>query len=613
MKEQTDKVIPVRRILIVLLSYLCVLSFAKINSLTNAINFYGGVYFGYNLGSIAIFVLSLFLLNRYMRTECVRRKVISSIGGTILGFSIVYGAYAHFVNDIFLSFGNSMLQVGCALGISVLTTPLVNELFILMERAQYWFAEEAVRGEVVSKKRALRFYLLAWMGIFLTFVPVFLNEWPGNFIYDAPYQIQNVVTGDLSTHHPLAHTLLMGEAYKWGERIGNVAAGFQLYTLLQMLVLSSAMAYAVLYIYKKTKNKCIWMAALLWFILFPLHMLFSITATKDVLFAAFFLYFMIFIIRYYMDKEPFRWYSYAGMISSGILALLYRNNMKHVLLLVGIWTILYTKGKSRKLISASVFVTMYLLAQIINNGLIQAVNAAEDSDVYRESLSVPLQCLARVACYRGHELDEMLYEEICLYIPADKISQYNPYISDPIKNDANEQLLKDNMGNFIKLFIKVGLEYPDEYFESIVTNTMGYWYPLEQGDYVSSHISLYHMLISVGEQIEKRDFWPGGQGFSYLFWANNYRAVPILAYFCRNAVYIWMYVFYLLWCILKKRKEGHLPGIWGLVYILTCLAGPMAALRYIYCLVVMLPLIIFLVMSQGNRDIEESSVEKICI
>ena len=598
-----------RRTVVVVLSYLCVLSFARINSLTNQVNFYGGTYFGYNLGSIAILALTIFVLNRYILMENLRQKVVSSIGGVVLGFAIVYGAYAHFDNNIFISVHESLLQIACAFGLSVLTTPLMNELFWLIEKAQAWFVKDAIRQETLSVRKNARFFLLCWLGIFMAFVPIFLNEWPSNFIFDASYQIENVVTGWHFTHHPLAHTLLMGAAYNWGRSIGHIEVGFQLYTIAQMLILSSAMAYTVLYIYKKCVKRCVWICALLWFALFPLNMMFAITATKDVLFAAFFLYFMVFIIRYYVDKEAFRWYSYMGMIASGMLALLYRNNMKHTLILVGIFSVLWVKGRRKKLISSGVFLAIYILAEIVNSGLVHAVNAQENVDVYRESMSVPLQCMARVASYRGDELDKSLYEEICLYIPEEKISGYNPYIADGIKNHANEQLMKTNTFNFFKLFIKVGLQYPDEYFESIITNTMGYWYPLEQGDYVSSHIALYHTLLGVGDQIVKYDFWPGGKVFNYLFWAMNYRQVPVLAYLCRNAVYIWIYVFYLLWCILKKRKSGCIPAVWGLVYILTCFAGPMAALRYIYCLVVMFPLMLFLFVYKKKEPAIEDVIE----
>ncbi len=598
---------------IVLLSFICVLSFAKIISLKQSDVFYGGLYFGYNISSVALFALAIYCLNRYLQREKRRLKVFSSIGGVLLGLAIVYGAYAHIVNDIFISWEESMLQIGCVLGVSVLTTPLMSELFLGIEKAGAWFNEQAKREDELTAKQKGKFFLLSWIGIFIAFLPLFLNCWPGNFIFDAKYQMANVITGDHFTHHPLAHTLLMGAMYKLGQSLGDVSVGYQFYTLIQMLVLSSSFAYTSLYIYTKSRRKRIWISALLWFALFPLHTMFSITATKDVLFAAFFLYFMVFVIRYYVDREKFCWYSYVGMTASVVFALLYRNNMKQVLLLVAVFTILFFKGKSQKLVSLGVFVVAYLLSGIINTGLVHYANAAVDTDTYRESMSVPLQCLARVACYRGHELDQALYDEIYQYIPAQDIANYSPYLSDAVKNNANEELLKNNLANFFKLFIKVGLQYPDEYLESILTNTMGYWYPLNQGYYVSVDISTHHTLIGIGDEIEKKDFWPGGKLFDYLYWKGYYRNVPVLGYLCRNVIYVWMYVIFMLWCLLYKRKDCLMPGLWGLVYLLTCFAGPVAALRYIYCLVVTLPLIVCLFLFHGGQKAERDGLEEKCI
>ena len=51
-------------------------------------------------------------------------------------------------------------------------------------------------------------------------------------------------------------------------------------------------------------------------------------------------------------------------------------------------------------------------------------------------------------------------------------------------------------------------QFPDEYAESIITNTLGYWYLLNEGSYVTMDVRLYHTLIGTEEEIEKKDLWP---------------------------------------------------------------------------------------------------------
>lgn len=413
--------------------------------------------------------------------------------------------------------------------------------------------------------------------------------------------MQNVIGGWYNTHHPLIHTLMMGKAYELGQAMGNVSWGYQFYTLAQMLILTSAFAYTLQYMYKK-KVKVSWLIATwVFFAIFPMHSVFSISATKDVLCTAFFLYFMIFLVRYVFDKEQFKPISYVGMVLTGGLLALFRNNALYAVLVTGIILVIVVKGLKEKGKLVLIFAGVYLFATLVNNGLISYTNAVTN-DSYRETLCVPLQCLARVVSYRGEDLDNELYEEICQYMRADDMTSYNPYLADAVKNNANEELLKTNTFNFFKLWAKVGMQFPDEYLESIITNTLGYWYPLNQGRYVSADVSLYHTLIGMGDEIEKVDYCNWAYNiYAPLFWAGKYRNTPILAYLFRNAPYIWMTVLFTLWSMYKKRKERVWVSLLPLVYLFTCFCGPMAALRYIYSIVVCVPLIVYLAVA-GNRN-----------
>ena len=512
--------------------------------------------------------------------------------------AIVYGGYAHYVNDIFRSFSEGILQLFLIMGISACTVPLCAELFQLPDRVQAWYVRKQRNrpsGHFYSflEKHSGCYFLLMWGLFMLSFVPIFLNQWPGNFVFDAKYQMSEVINNSYSTHHPLLHTLLMGKAYQLGERMGNVSAGYQLYTLLQMLILSSAFAYFLNYLYKKKAPRCIRVGIILWFALFPMHPAFAISATKDVLCAAFFLYYAVFLFRLAVDRETLAWYSYVGMILTGVLLCLLRNNAVYAVGVSGIILLLYLKPLKVKGLFLMVLIAVMLLHSFCNRGLI-AYTHARTPDTQREMMCVPLQCMARVASYRGTELDPALYDEVCLYIEESDLPYYNPYLADSVKNNANENLLRTNKLNFFKLWLKIGLKFPDEYLESIITNTMGYWYPLNQGRYVSADIAIYHTLIGVGDEIEKKDYFPLATGYyDYLLFYTNYRSVPIIGYFFRNAPYVWILVLTLLWSIYKKRYSLLMWGMLPLMYLGTCFLGPMAALRYIYCLVVCTPLLLY--------------------
>lgn len=608
----------VKRGLITILSCFSILSFAKIISLHGeGTVVWGYKYFGYNITAVILTGVTAWLLNRCLLRGNRRLHTVGGILGACFSAAIVYGAYAHYVNNIFMSAGESLQQAGLVLGIAMLTIPAAEELLLWLERVNRWYgkkqkeqAEKKSSGrfgkiKIYFEKHPAMYFLAAWAFIFIAYMPLFLAWWPGNFIFDGKYQLQNVVENSYSTHHPLLHTLLMGKAYEFGKALGDVSFGYQFYTLLQMLVLSSSFAYLLLFLHKKKAPGCFRTGVLLWYAFFPMHSLFSISSTKDVLCAAFFLFFMVFMLRLIWEKETFRWYSYAGMIVSGVLLCLFRNNAVYAVLATGLLLCIFVKGMKTQGRLLLVFLPVIVLAQILNQGLI-AYTHARQPDTYKETLSMPLQSLARVASYRHEDLDPAVYEEICLYMQKEDIAGYQPYLADSVKNNANEQLLKDNLPNFLKLWLKVGIQYPDEYLESIITNTMGYWYPLNQGTYVSMDIALYHTLIGVGDEIVKQNYcgW-ANKLYSDLFWTGHFQFIPVLGFSFRNAVYFWVTVFYIFWCLYKKDKRGLALGCLPVMYLLTCFLGPVAALRYIYCIVVCAPLLLYVVFSGGQQKAGE--------
>ncbi len=581
----------IKNVISIFFSYFSSLAITYIFNLgkNSSTDFYHMLNYGYNLIAIGVFIFGVWLLLRFVEVEDKRLKVFSIITGSLLSISTVWGAYALFVNDIFISTKTTILQIFLMFGLNILFTSLSAEIFGLIGKFGEW-CDSKKESKVYSKKNNILYFLIIWMAIFVAYIPLFLAWWPGNFIYDAKYQLSEVINNVYKTHHPLLHTWLMGTAYKLGVEWGSASKGFQLYTLLQMLVLSSSFSYCLLYLRKRGMPRLFRVISFLWFALFPMHSIFSITSTKDVLFAAFFLYMVIFFCRYFLDEEKFKWYTYLALIIFAVLSALFRNNGIHAILIFGLMGIILIKGLWKKGKIALILLAIYLFTSLSNQIMVDALNARE-AYPYRESLSVPLQGLARVVDYRGDELLEYHYNEICMYIRAEDVGNYNPFISDPIKNNANEELLETNFMNFLKLWAKVGFEYPDEYIESFIANTMGYWHVFPLNDYVTINLSLYHTLIGVGEEIEKVSLceWANELYFD-LFCVGNYRFTPVLGYSFRMAPYVWFIIFIFLWSVIKKDKKATLVMILPLAYLATCLLGPVATLRYIYNLIVCCPI-----------------------
>lgn len=607
---ENKKFVWFKRIPAAILAYIFLLSLKQIINLWGSgYGFYGVGLLGYNIWAVGLYVFTVWILYRMFNRGEKKLHITAGILGMLLSLVIVYGSYAHFLNDIFQSKQVTLLQIGLVFGFLPVTMPLSEEFLLLFDRLRNWCIkkeEDKPRAiDAFFQKRGWVYFALVWIIIFASYIPIFLACWPGNFVYDAPFQITEVIYGEYETHHPLMHTLLMGWAYNLGISIGDVSTGYQFYTLIQMLVLSGSFAYCVYYLYKKRVPRVFRVGVLLWFALFPMHAVYSVSATKDIMFSAFFLYFAVFLVRLLFDREQFKWYSYAGLIVSGVLSVLLRNNAAYAIIAGGVILVIFEKGWKQKGRIVGILATVYVLSNVANLGLVAALDA-EDTDSYKESLSVPLQCLGRVASYRGDELSEELYNEICMYIPESAFANYNPYLADEVKGPANEELLRENIFNFIKLWIKVGIQFPDEYIESFLTNNLAYWYPLDRGQYVQGSVEFYHKLIWVGPEIEKRTYcsW-AGDFYGELFWQGEYLEVPILGYLFRAEVWVWFLNFFLAWSIMRKHKKTALMGAIPFMYLCTCYLGPTVVLRYIYCIVVIVPLLLYLVM-RGGEDLTEA-------
>lgn len=569
-----------------ILTFLCLLSIAYVSESRGLTDGFGkGIEPVLLAGGIA------WLLIHFSRVKERRLKVISGIGGILLAFSYVYGTYLHYVNDLFVSPGQVFLLFVVVLGVSFLTVPLFCLLFEGIQRAGLWWQSRHL-SELQSLKSVRFLFLKYWIGIFVCYLPVFLCYWPVNFVYDAKYQLQEVINNAYKIHHPILHTLLMGVTYKLGSRLGSVSVGISFYTLIQMLVLSAAFAYTLWYLYRKGVPRAIRVAAFLIYALFPMNSLFAISATKDVLFAAFFLDFIILLLQLCHDGERITWKKAILLVLAGGLMIMFRRNAMYAVLVSVPFLVWAIRGKRRKLVLALLLIGTILLAGQINSGVLKAVHATNDDSI-REAMSVPLQQLARVAGYRREDLEDALYQEMLLYWNEGFASQYNPYLSDPIKDNVNDALLKSNFVNFFKLWAKVGLKFPGEYAEAFLSNTMGYWYMGDTTHYmaVGDGIAVYHTLIGAEEEIIKINLCPPvGWLFDPIFFHVNYNKVPILGFCFRSSTYFWMLLVFALYMIYRRQYSKLLVTSTVFLYYASCFMGPFVALRYVYCVAVCWPL-----------------------
>lgn len=218
-----------------------------------------------------------------------------------------------------------------AVGIAVALFLLWRLLDKRMECRPRRMAENAA----ANGKRTGRTRLICAAVLFVSWIPTWLSLFPGAFSYDAFDEWEQVHNGMLTAHHPVAHVLLLGGLTEGTYLLtGSYNLGIGIYTLLQMLIFAWALSAVIAFMAEFGVPRFVRVLTIAFYVVSPVVQLFSICATKDVLFSAAELIFFLYVVRLCVNREL------AGdrkqMILFGLSALctiIFRNNGIYIVIL----------------------------------------------------------------------------------------------------------------------------------------------------------------------------------------------------------------------------------------------------------------------------------------
>ena len=360
------------------------------------------------------------------------------------------------------------------------------------------------------------------------------------------------------------------------------------------------------YVKEKQTSRTLRVILFALFALNPVISYYAVSTVKGVFCAAFLLFALTFLLRL-LDGKALVLNSVLLVLTT-VMSCLFRNNMLYAIIIGGLIIVIFKRGiKPRAialLLTVAIFITYKFSFRMILN-----VTDGYDKDSSIESMSVPLMCLARVAVNERDSLDPEIYKEICMYIDESSLSEYAFLIADPIKNSANEELLRTNKINFFKLFIKVGLKYPGAYIEAVAALTSGYYAPVTSPYYFTGSTKLYTVVVEgwypQPEVINKLPF--GSAFFDYLYGDREGRLrLPLEGWLWRSAVYFWGFVFAFLYLIYKKKHNNLFVLLFPFLYMLSCLLGPTSLFRYLFINIAALPVALYLVIKPDATSSKEA-------
>ncbi|NMC60801.1 MAG: hypothetical protein GYA51_15665, partial [Candidatus Methanofastidiosa archaeon] len=243
---------------------------------------------------------------------------------------------------------------------------LTGIIFLILVQCYRYLDKNKNQSHFLFKRK--NFWLL-WLFIFVMWLPAFLAMYPGNLSYDGvPQLLQTIGKQGLSAHHPVLHTLYLTYSIELGKNIfGSYNIGLAIYSLSQMLLLSSSLAYMVYQLIKKQVNKIFVICAILFVSINPLIQIWALTTTKDVPFAALFVF--SFTLLFDLVKEPKVFLSSKKkMLKLSIVLILLcllRNQGIYVLMFTSLFLFWVFKGKGNKLRFSVSIIGMLIIVKII--------------------------------------------------------------------------------------------------------------------------------------------------------------------------------------------------------------------------------------------------------
>ncbi len=444
--------------------------------------------------------------------------------------------------------------------------------------------------------------------ILLNVLILVLCKYPCDYFYDSLWQLGEVQSGDFSNHHSVYHTWILGLFYHLGYATGiGPGNALFIYTVLQIIVVGLIVGYYLKTIYEMRVPIVLMVLCYAFIILNPISLKYATFVDKDQLYVYMALLFLLALTRIVFSIGNANKRDWIYMIIGGLGFGLFRGNGFVILLATMIAAVIMKSDVRKKLVIA--FASLVVVLFVLNTPVRNAIGVKPTE--FSESLSIPIQQVSRVV-YDGYNLDDEDKDMVFALVEEDVIKeQYEPYISDNMKGRiqffARDEYFKENIADYVKLYIKTGLKYPGEYVKAWVDQTYGYYAP-GYGN-TSLNFGAYDPTNSVWADIvydienDRKAIVPGMSDF-----LNDYAKLcednPILYQFLEigGLVYLMIYMFVIkIW----KRNKTLFIETAGLVTVVTLLmASPLAtSIRYTYLIFLTIYLSIATTFYKKNEEI----------
>lgn len=560
------------------------------------------------LGNVLVvgICMGVYFLYCSMEERLTKRRIFCAIPGALLyGMFLSIGTEINRNDDIVWSMPEIGKLIFWIAGIGSIAFPVLILVLAGCDRDQQSSQNESPLAVLFAPKP--RTFFLAWGAFFVSFVPALLAYFPGIFSYDFPTQINQIAENAVTTHHPILHSLLCYFFLNIGRVGSDCTVGAACYAIFQMICLSGCFAYSIFFMAKK-RLRGTWIGiAVIFYLLLPIHALFSINATKDIIFAGLFLLLFLFTLDAACDPEaffhsPFLLIRYA--FTMALMCLLRNTGIYLMAALLLLSVILVRKYRGRVLCFGLCCILAFFAC---NNGLIYATGAESGSKI--EALALPVQQIARSYLEEPEKFSEEDRTALFALIPEENVERYSSRLADVVKNNIDWD--SDDAAAFLKLWIKKMPSCLGSYLKAFFSLTNGFWYPdLEYPD-----VRTYHEYIETGIKdidentvITRTELLPAAyQYYEGIASGERINNLPGLSLLFKPGIYAWILLGLAIIAAYKRQKKYRIPLCMMGLFWAILLLSPIALLRYAYPMMIAIPVLIGIILTPDQMPDRNSA------
>ena len=448
---------------------------------------------------------------------------------------------------------------------------------------------------------------ITWAVMILLSLPWYLHCFPGIVTQDSADQINDAITlNGIRDHHSAFLTLMMRLVIVPVRQLtGSLQNGVAVTSFLQMLIVTFVFSFACVWIRRYLQNRLLRLLVFLWYAVFPVNTIYSVTLWKDILFSVCFLALLLCLDAAAENERAFfhsRTKRILLLIALALLPLMRHNG---ILISVVIGLSMLLRFKNNRTQAGLIFGCALIFFGLWKLLLLPALQVTEITS--GQALSVLQQQMARAMNVHHEELSAEEMREFTQYFDIEDLwTRYKPGISDSVKRHFRDDRYQEDPAGFFASWAKLWRRYPVDYIEAFLANNYGYWFPETHYWVVSSGVDAGEWDIEDVHQAPVHAFSLLNQLLAFIS-NDQYLKVPLLPLLFSRGACFWLWLFCGCYCLYRNRGKFILfPA--GLALWIGILISPVYnEYRYVYGLFIGLPLLMCSVLGRQKTDIDQKN------